>query len=160
MQASSREQNEKEIFVVVGNRRCRDPAPTLASRPVHAQASRVGPFSRTKGKPSSTQVRSCRCVALAHRSCSGGAGPRGHGRWGRFGRSVSLSDHNWNFTSSECRDLCGDWIGSLDSRGGIFPFLSKALAKLALVGWAAVTREPFEAQDKPQVRPPKAFFRG
>ena len=132
MQASRREQNEKEIFVVVGNRRPRDSAPTLASGPVHAQAPRVAPFSRTKDKPSATQVRSCRCVALAHRSCGGSAGPGGHRRWGRFGRSASLSDHNWDFTSSECCDLCGNWIDSLDFRGGIFPFLSKALAKLVL----------------------------
>jgi len=89
------------------------------------------PFQEPKSKSSSTQVRSCRCVALAHRTCSGSPGPRGHRRWGRFGRSASFSDHNCSFTSSECCDLCGHWIDSLDSRGGIFPSLSKALAKLA-----------------------------
>jgi hypothetical protein len=37
--------------VVVGNSWCRDPAPNLACRPVHAQAPRVEPFSRAKDKP-------------------------------------------------------------------------------------------------------------
>ena len=132
MQATSRDQTEEEISVVVGNSGRHDPAPTLACWSVYAQAPRVGPFSRTKDKPSATQVRSCRYVALAHRSCSGSAGPRGHRRWGRFGRSASLSRHNWDFTSSECCDLCGNWIDSLDFRGSIFQFLSPALAKLAL----------------------------
>jgi len=160
MQVTSRDQAEKEIFVVVGNRRCRDPAATLASRPVHAQAPRVGPFSRTKDKPSSTQVRSCRCVALAYRTCSGSPGPRGHRRWGRFGRRASLSDHNCSFTSSECCDLCGNWIDSLDFRGGIFPFLSKALAKLALPsavsGFVSAGRAPTPNARKLLARPPSA----
>jgi len=51
MQATGRDQTEKEIFVVVGNSGCHDPAPTLACRPVHAQAPRVEHFSRTKDKP-------------------------------------------------------------------------------------------------------------
>ena len=132
MQASRREQNEKEIFVVVGNSGCHAPAPTLACWPVHAQAPRVEPFSRTKCNPRSTQVGSCGYVALAHRTCSGSLGPRSHRCWGQFGRTDSLSDHNCDFTCSECCDLCGNWIDSLDFRGSIFPFLSKALAKLAL----------------------------
>ena len=132
MQATSLDQTEKEIFVVVSNSGCRDPAPTLACWPVHAQAPRVEPFSRTKDKSRSTEVRRCRCVALAHRTCSGSPGPRGHRRWGRFERRASRSDHNYDFTSSECCDLCGNWIASLDFRGSIVPFLSKALAKLAL----------------------------
>src|SRR6266853_2571230 len=98
MQAISRDQTEKEVFVVVGNSGCHAPAPTPACWAIHAEAPRVEPFSRTKDKPSSTQVSSCRCVALAHRTCSGNPGPRGHRRWGRFGRSASLNDHNYGFT--------------------------------------------------------------
>jgi hypothetical protein len=116
--------------VVVGNSGCHDPAPTLACWPVHAQAPRVESFSRTKGNPRSTQVSSCGYVALAHRSCSGCLGPRSHRCWRQFGRTDSLSDHNCDFTCSECCDLCGNWIDSLDFRGSIFPFLSTALARL------------------------------
>jgi len=116
MQAISRDQTEEKIFVVVGNSGCHDPAPTLACCPVHAQAS-------------PTRVRSCRCVALARRNCSGIPGHGGHRLWGRFERS-DFSDPNCDFNSSECCDLCGNWIDALDFR--IFPVLSTALAKLAL----------------------------
>jgi hypothetical protein len=132
MQAISRDQTEKEIFVVVGNSGRHAPAPTLACWAIHAEAPRVEPFSRTKGKPSSAQVRSCRYVVLAHRTCSGSPGTRGHRRWGRFGRSASLSNHTCGFTSSECCGLCGYWIDSLVFWGSIFLFLSKATAKLVL----------------------------
>src|SRR5712664_3518055 len=132
MQAIGRDQTEKEIFVVVGNSGCHDPAPTLAFWPVHAQAPRVEPFSRTKGNPHSTQVGSCCYVAVAHRTCSGSLGPRSHRCGGQFGRTDSLSDHNCDFTCYECCDLRRNWIDSLDFRGSIFPFLSTALAKLAL----------------------------
>src|SRR5882762_6037778 len=127
MQATGRDQTEKEIFVVVGNSGCHDPAPNLACYPVH-KAPRVEPFSRRK--PSPTQVRSCRCGALAHRNCSGPPGLDGDGLWGRF--ESELSDHNCDFNSSECCDLCGNWIDSLAFPGSIFPFLSTAPAKLAL----------------------------
>ena len=37
-----------------------------------------------------------------------------------------------DFNSSECCGLCGNWIDSLAFPGSIFPFLSTALAKVAL----------------------------
>ena len=39
--------------------------------------------------------------------------------------------HNCGFTSSECCDLCGNWIDTLVFWGNIFQSLLKALAKLA-----------------------------
>src|SRR6266436_6678398 len=88
MQATGRDQTEKEIFVVVGNSGCHDPAPTLACWPVHAQAPRVEPFSGTKGNPRSTQVGSCCYVAVAHRTCSGSLGPRSHRCGGNSGAPI------------------------------------------------------------------------
>ena len=115
MQARSRGQTEKEIFVVVGNCGCHDPAPTRACWPVHAQVPRVDLFSRTKEKPSSTEVRRCRYVSLARRIYSGIPGPRGHRLWGRPERSASRNHHTYGFTSSECCDLRWNWIDSLVS---------------------------------------------
>src|SRR6266478_777092 len=92
MRAILHDQTEKEILMVVGNSGCHSPAPTVACWPVHAQALRVEPFSRTKNKPSPTKVRRNRYVALARRICSAIPGPRGYGRWRRRGCSASCND--------------------------------------------------------------------
>ena len=89
MQAISRDQAEKEIFEVVGSSGSHGPAPTLACWAVHAEAPGVEPFSRSKDEPSSTQVRSCRCVALAYRTYSGSPCSRGHRRWGNSGAPLA-----------------------------------------------------------------------
>ena len=120
IEAISRDEIKKEIFVVVGNSGYYDPAPTLACWAVHAQAPCVEPFSRTKDKSSSTQTRSCRYAALAHGTRSGSPSSRGHRWWGRSGSRAPVSDHNYGFTSSECCDLCGNWIGTLVFGGDIF----------------------------------------
>jgi len=145
MQAISRDQTKEEIFVVVGNSGCRGPTPILGCWPVHSQAPRVGvePFPRTtKDKPFSTGVRRYRCLALARRICSGIPGPRGHRRWRRFGRSATLNHHISGFTSSECRNLFGNWIDTLVFWRSIFQFLSKVFAILGLFSRPAGTPLP------------------
>ena len=133
-QTISRDQTAEEIFVVVCNSGCRGPTPIFACWSVHAQAPRVEPFSRaTKDKSSSASGRRCRYFALACRICRGIPGPRGHRRWGRFGRSDSLNNHFSGFTSSECCNLCGNWIDALVFAKTIFQFLSKAFARLRSV---------------------------
>jgi len=132
MQAISRGQTEKEISVVVGNSGCHDPAPIVACWPVHAQTPRVEPISRTKDKPSSREVRRCRCVALSRRICSRIAGPRGRRLRERRWRNTSRNDRNHSFNSFEWCDISGNWIDSLVFWGSIFQFLSKTLVKLAL----------------------------
>ena len=131
MQAISRDQTEKEIFVVVGNGGCPAPAPTDAYWPVHAQGTRIEPFSRTEDKPGPTEVRRNRYVALARPICGAIPGPRGYRRWGRRERSAFRNGHSYGFTSSECCGLRGNWIDSLVFWRSIFQFLSKALVKLA-----------------------------
>ena len=51
MQATGRDQTEKEIFVVVGNSGCHDPAPTLACWAVHAETPEWNPFEEPKISP-------------------------------------------------------------------------------------------------------------
>ncbi len=132
MQAINRDQTKEEIFVVVGNSGCRGPTHIFACWPVHAQAPGLEPFSSTtKDKPNSAGVRRYRCFTLAHRSCRGIPGPRGDRRRRRFGRSTTLNNHISGFTSSECRNLFGNWIDTLVFWRSIFQFLSKAFAGLA-----------------------------
>jgi hypothetical protein len=141
MQAISRDQTAEEIFVVVGNSGCRGTTPIFACWSVHAQAPRVGPFSRTsKDKPSSASVRRCRYFALARWICRGIPGSRGHRRWKRFGRSDFLDKHISGFTSSECCNLYGNWIDILVFWRSIFQFLSKAFARLGLYSQPAEIR--------------------
>src|SRR5438094_6281552 len=92
------------------------------------------PISRaTKDKPGPTGARRSRYFALARRICRGSHGSRGHRRWGRFERSVSLNNHGSGLASSECCNLFGNWIGPLVFWRGIFQFPSKALARLRSV---------------------------
>ena len=51
MQVTSRDQAEKEIFVVVGNSGCHAPAPTLACWAIHAEAPEWNPFQEPKISP-------------------------------------------------------------------------------------------------------------
>jgi hypothetical protein len=142
MQAISRDQTE-EIFVVVGNSGCRGSTFIFACWSVHAQAPRVEPFSRTtKDKPNPASIRRCCYCALARRNCRGIPGPRGHRRWGRFGRSDSLNNYISGFTCSEFCNLWGHWIDTLVFSRTIFQFLSKAFARLRSVA----TKQVFLAQ--------------
>jgi hypothetical protein len=146
-QAISRDQTAEEIFVVVGNSGCRGPTPIFACCSVHAQAPRVEPFSRaTKDKSSSASGRRCRYFALACRICRGIPGPRGHRRWGRFGRSDSLNNHfsgprgsvqkrptgviskPANGSGPELLEVVRDRELSKQGKSGLFPQSSKKVA--------------------------------